>query len=280
MQKKLFCFGLGYVAKTLVASLDNTWKTSGTHASSDKLKQGDYLFNEENNLPLEELKNVTHILISIPPTKSGDLVYLRYVEQLKEIKSLQWIGYFSSSAVYGDHQGNWVDEESNTNPTETLGKNRLIAEKQWLSSTLPVTILRLAGIYGEGRSVIDSINSGKATRIFKAGHYFSRIHVRDIVSILKAMMNNPKTHEIYNIADDFPSPQEKVIEFACNLMGKKTPEMINFESAILSKNMINYYMSSKRVDNNKVKRDYKIELEFPSYRQGLINLIESRKSHA
>ncbi len=272
----LFCFGLGYVAKELAANLES-FEVRGTHTDIKKIGANEYLFDSGNDFSLQALDGVTHIFISIPPTEKGDLVYRRYGEFFKTIKSLKWIGYCSSTSVYGDHQGDLVNETSDAKPVEILGENRLKAEKQWLSTDLPVTILRLSGIYGPGRSlVIDSIETGKAIRIFKAGHYFSRVHVKDIVSIIKAMINEPKSHEIYNIADDYPSAQHEVIEFACNLMGKTLPEMINFEDANLSETMLNYYMSSKRIDNSKVKRDYKLNMEFPSYREGLARLVRDR----
>lgn len=274
--KNLFCFGLGYTTNYLKAILPD-WKVSGTHSSLDKCRGNEYLFNASNNISIDKLNGVSHILISIPPTEEGDLVFLRLSKYLENLKSLKWIGYFSSTSVYGNHDGGWVNEKTKTEPTDILGKNRLIAERQWLSTNLPVVILRLAAIYGPGRSVIDRINNGNAINIFKKGHYFSRIHVKDIALIIKYMMNDPKTHEIYNLADDLPCSQHELIEFACNIMKLEPIPMINFEEAELSKQMKNYYLSNKRIDNNKLKTDYGIKLKFPSYKDGITDLLNEEK---
>ena len=269
IDKHLFCFGFGYVAKELAKSLKD-WKISGTHTNSRELGKGDYLLNNDSDFDLTILNDVTHILISIPPTEDGDLVYLRFIKSIKALQKLQWIGYLSSTSVYGDHNGEWVTENSLTDSNGYLGRNRLIAENQWLQSGLPVNIFRLAGIYGPGRSSVDAVKNGKALRIFKEGHYFSRIHVEDIAMILQEVINNPKLAEIYNIADDMPSPQHEVISFICDLMGVEAPKMIDFSDAELSETMKHYYNSSKRVSNAKIKNDYNIKLKFPSYKEGHI----------
>jgi nucleoside-diphosphate-sugar epimerase len=276
MTKHLFCFGLGYTTNYLKAILPG-WKVSGTHSSFNRCSMNEYLFNENNNISIDKLNDVTHILISIPPTEEGDLAFLRFSKYLENLKSLKWIGYFSSTSVYGDHDGDWVNETSKTDPTGILGKNRLLAESQWLSTNLPVVILRLAAIYGPGRSVIDRINNGNATKIFKEGHYFSRIYVKDIALIIKHMMENPKTHEIYNLADDLPCSQHELIDFACDLMKIKSLPLINFEEAEISAQMKNYYMLNKRIDNNKLKIHYGIKLNFPSYKDGIADLFNEEK---
>jgi nucleoside-diphosphate-sugar epimerase len=267
VNKHLFCFGLGYVSTNLANNLPQ-WKISGTHTGRREFKANEYDLHFDKSI----LDDVTHILISIPPTEDGDLIYLNFYQHLKNLKNLSWIGYLSSTSVYGDHQGLWVNENSKTDPDGVLGKNRLIAEKQWLDSGLPINIFRLAGIYGPGRSVFETIKQGKANRIYKENHYFSRIHVDDIVTMLKASMNNPKPGEIYNIADDSPSPQHEVVEYACKLMGTNPPELIKFEEAKISEGMKQYYNSSKRVDNSKIKATYNLQLKFPSYKEGLLKI--------
>lgn len=266
----LFCFGLGYAAQYISSSLNPDYKIGGTHTKADNLKKNEYIFNEEECFDLKVLDSVTHILISIPPAENGDPVYLKFSEHFKRLKNLKWIGYFSSSSVYGDHQGEWVNELSETKAFEDLGQNRLKAEKQWLKSDLPINILRLSSIYGPKRSAFDIIKTGKATRIIKENHYFSRIHVQDLANITIAIMDNPNLGKIYNIADDSPAPNHEVITYACNLMKAEPPKMIRFEDANLSPAMANYYKSSKRVSNKKIKQDYNINLIFPSYREGLI----------
>jgi hypothetical protein len=270
--KHLFCFGLGYVSSFIINELDQSeWKISGSHTGNREIKSNEYIFNDQTYFDDAILEDVTHILISIPPSEDGDPVFLKYLDKIKRLPRLQWIGYFSSTSVYGDHQGNWVTEESQTDPSNVLGKNRLIAEKQWLNSKLPVHIFRLSAIYGPGRSVIDTIKSGKAMRIFKENHYFSRIHVQDIAQIIKKSFNNKYIGDIFNLADDHPSPQHEMVEYGCSLLGIEPPELINFDQTNLTENLKRYYLSSKKVSNHKVKNLYKIDFIFPDYKKGLIN---------
>jgi nucleoside-diphosphate-sugar epimerase len=279
VRNHLFCFGLGYVSNSLIKSLYG-WKVSGTHSTLSKISSQKYLFNEECDLPFDKLDGVTHILISIPPTEIGDLVYLRLHKYLSTLKSLKWIGYFSSTSVYGDHQGAWVNEESAVVPIDIAGKNRLIAEEQWLSTDLPIVILRLSAIYGLGRSTVDMIRKGCARRIYKKDHCFSRIHVEDIVLIIKSMMNRSEILGVYNLADDFPCPQYELVDFACDLMNVQPPPMINFQDAELSDQMKKYYCSSKKIDNSKVKKAYNIKLKFSNYKDGISDLLKKDKAHA
>lgn len=161
----LFCFGYGYVAKFLSKKLLNLgWKVSGT--SRSKNIQDVILFNYEK-VSQDLLKSATHVLISIPP--DGDDVVERYGDCLQNVK---WLGYLSATSVYGDHSGNWVDEESETRPIEIRGEKRLKSEKKWLNSKLPVHIFRLAGIYGPGRNVLIDLQLGKARNVKKEGHFF------------------------------------------------------------------------------------------------------------
>lgn len=272
--KHLFCFGLGYVSSFIMKELgQEEWKISGSHTGNRELKSNEYIFNDQTCFDDSILEDITHILISIPPSAEGDPVFLKYIDKIKTLPQLQWIGYFSSTSVYGDHQGNWVTEESPVDFSDILGRNRLIAEKQWLSSKLPVNIFRLSAIYGPSRSVIDTIKSGKALRIFKENHYFSRIHAQDIAQIVKASFNNKYVNNIFNLADDAPSPQHEMVEYACTLLGIKPPELIDFEQANLPENLKRYYLSSKKVSNDKIKNLYKIELRFPNYKKGLINCL-------
>ena len=189
----LFCFGLGYVTQILIKQLSSQWKISGSHTGKRALKKNEYLFNSEAKFQIDVLDDVTHILISIPPTNEGDTVFLEFEEYIKKLPKLKWVGYFSSTSVYGDHQGEWVNELSETRANDGLGKNRLIAEKQWLESGLPINIFRLASIYGEGRSALEAIKSGRATRIFKENHCFSRIHVKDLAKIVAKVPNGANT---------------------------------------------------------------------------------------
>ncbi|MCT4635481.1 MAG: SDR family oxidoreductase [Rickettsiales bacterium] len=269
----LFCFGIGYVAKVISSELGKRWKVSGSHTGKREVKTNEYIFNDNVKFDLNSLQDITHILISIPPGDGGDPVFLSYLEQIKNLPKLEWIGYFSATSVYGDHQGGWVTEE--TEADSLSGKKRLMAEEQWLGSSLPVNILRLSAIYGHGRSAIETILSGKAIRVFKENHYFSRIHVKDISQIIQIIMDNPKIGEVYNIADDLPSAQHEVISYGCELLNIDPPEMVNVEEANLSEAMLRYYSVSKRVSNNKIKNTYNLNLLFPSYKEGLKDCIKN-----
>lgn len=268
----LFCFGLGYVAQELSKELI-LWEFSGTHRGEREFKENEYLFNDEGILDSSLLKDVTHILISIPPTEQGDLVYNCLYDTIKNLPQLEWLGYISSTSVYGDHGGDWVDENSETRANDFLGLNRLKAEKQWLSTKLPVNIIRMAGIYGPGRSVFDRIKIGNVAPIHKEGHFFSRIHIDDIVLILKKMLKDSSPGEIYNFADDFPCSQREIVQYAYHLLGKSEPEIIDFKDAKLSEAMLHYYMANKRISNHKVKKRYNLELKNPDYKKGLASIF-------
>lgn len=269
----LFCFGMGYVARVISSELGEKWKVSCSHTGKRELKPNEYLFNDNVKFDLSTLQDITHILISIPPNDNGDPVFLSFLEQIRNLSKLEWIGYFSATSVYGDHQGGWVTEE--TEADNLLGKKRLMAEEQWLRSTLPVNILRLSAIYGPGRSAIETILAGKAMRVFKENHYFSRIHVKDISQIIQLIMDNPEIGEVYNVADDLPSAQHEVISYGCGLLNIDPPEMVNVEEANLSMEMQKYYSVSKRVSNNKIKNAYSLKLLFPSYKEGLKDCIKN-----
>ena len=223
----LFCFGYGYSCNYLSADLcsDDSWSVSGTTRDPEKrtyLKsQGlkTYLFDFDRPLadPLYMMRDATHILVSTPPTDLGDPSFLMHAQDILKLPKLKWLGYLSTTGAYGDRNGGWVDERSTARPTTKRGSRRLKAEEQWLSlyesHNLPVHIFRLAGIYGPGRSALDSIRSGVARRIDKPGHAFSRIHVEDIVQVLRASIVQPAPGEIYNLCDDEPVPSHEAVSY-------------------------------------------------------------------
>ncbi len=267
----LFCFGYGYVAKFLskiLLSLD--WKISGTSQSQDV--QSINLFNYKK-VSKDTFQDVTHVLVSIPP--DGDDVLERYGHYLQNIK---WLGYLSTTSVYGDHAGNWVTEESETKPVESRGKSRLKSEKKWLNSKLPVHVFRLAGIYGPGRNVLVDLQVNKARNVRKEGHLFSRIHVEDISNILFSSMLNIKPGEIYNCADNLPATQSEVVTYAAKLLNVSIPELIEISS--LPDYAQSFYLGSKKVSNIKIKKDFSISLIYPNYKVGLKSLhVNELKPH-
>lgn len=292
-QNKLFCFGYGYTCTFLGEALKkrgHDWKLSGTTRSIKKrtaLREigiETHIFDKEKPLadPNLWLKGTTHLLISTPPDHEGDYAFEIHAEDILHLMpDIQWIGYLSTTGVYGDRDGGWVDETSEMRPSSIRGTRRLLAEEQWLSlfkdHGLPIHIFRLAGIYGPGRSAIDSVRVGIARRIMKAGHAFCRIHVEDLVSTLLASMNNPHPGQIYNVADDEAAPSHEVIAYASRLLGRDPPPLVRFEDANLAPITLSFYSDNKRVSNAKMKKDLGVELKYPNYRLGLEECLAIEK---
>ena len=276
-ENHLFCFGLGYSSTCLANQLlEKGWRVSGTSRTSDKFPKlktmgiTPHIF--DHDLPLDNLwdfNSVTHILTSIPPNEDGDIVLSYHLDEIKSLPNLKWIGYLSTTGVYGDHKGNWVDEEAVTSPPNDRSVYRVDAENAWLESGLPVHIFRLAGIYGKSRSAIDSLKNGTARRIDKKGQVFSRIHVEDIAQILTCSIEKPNPSSIYNCADNYPCPQAEVVEYAAKLIGIEPPLLTPFEEADLSPMARSFYMSNRKVSNKKIKDELNVQLKYPDYRSGL-----------
>lgn len=279
MDRHLFCFGYGYCAKAVVSHVsvsERHWKFSGTKRA--KTKEDDveiYQFDSMLAIP----RDVTHILISIPPKDDGDIVLSRFAQHINKLPKLQWIGYISTTGVYGDAKGEWVDEESPINPSNPFSKKRILAEHQWQDFCqkykLPLVIFRIAGIYGPGRSAIDQILTDKAMIIDKPDQVFSRIHIDDIAHIIHASIETPTPGEVFNLADDAPAAPKDVTEFACTLLNVAPPKPVKLEDANLSEMAKIFYSECKRVRNNKVKDRFKIKLKYPSYKEGLMGIMNS-----
>lgn len=279
---KLFCFGYGYSCDYLGHELARQgWSLAGTTRSTEKRDALNargieaHLFDYECPLPdpLFVLKDTTHLVISTPPGDDGDPAFLMHAHEILQLPSLQWIGYLSTTGVYGDRDGEWVSEASEVRPTSQRGSKRAKAEEQWLSlmegSDVPVHLFRLAGIYGPGRSALDSIRAGVARRIDKPGHAFSRIHVEDIVQILIASMNKPDGGAAYNVCDDLAAPSHEVIAHACEILGRPVPPLIPFEEADMSPMARSFYGDNKRVKNDRIKADLGVDLKYKNYIDGL-----------
>ena len=247
---RLFCFGLGYSASYFAKTLP--WESVyGTH-------RGDFPLSD---IAKTKLAGATHILLSIPPDANGDLAISC------KLPDVSWIGYLSTTGVYGNTDGEWVDETSPTKPANERSAWRVKAEQQWLEHG--AHIFRLSGIYGPGRSVIDELRAGTARRIIKPNQYFSRIHVEDIAQILAASVAKPTSGEIFNCADDYPCSSAEVVEYAAKLMGVQPPPATPYESANLSEMARSFYASSRRVRNDKIKQILNVKLKYPTYKQGL-----------
>lgn len=235
----------------------------------------------EKNALLEVARQSSHWLVSIAPGEAGDPALDILKKHAGQLLNAIWIGYLSSTNVYGNHDGGWVDEETETRPSLDRGKRRLTAEDGWhrLATDIGAAlhIFRLAGIYGPGRNAVRSLLDGKAKRIIKPGQIFSRIHVADIAATVWAAMNSDLESRIFNLADDDPCAPQDVIAFAADLMGITPPPEIPFEDAEMSPMARSFYMESKRVRNDRIKSDLGIELTYPSFRKALPELVESEK---
>ena len=283
----LFCFGLGYSAGFLARALAaEGWRIAGTSrdaASCARLAaQGFTMHRLAPDRPLAApaaaLAGVTHLLISVPPDAAGDPVLATHAADIAARRGLRWVGYLSTTGVYGDRGGAWVDESADLAPSGERGRRRVAAEAQWLDAHrrygLPVHILRLAGIYGPGRSALDTVCEGRARRIDKPGQVFSRIHVADIVATLRASMARPSPGAVYNVCDDDPAPPEAVIAYACELLGVPVPPLVPFDAAELTPMARSFYDDNKRVSNRRLKDELGVRLRYPSYKDGLKALLD------
>ena len=281
----IFCFGFGQVAKNFIKKLNlekfniNLSVTSREESKEkkiDEISYNNYQFidgNFDKDL-LNKLKQSDHILISIPPVDGEDLIIKNFKEIIKECNP-KWVTYLSATSVYGDHQGEWVDELSKTNPTSSNGVDRLIAERLWLDLTskqnIPLQIFRLSGIYSDQSNTLVRLKSGRANVINKKNHFFSRIHVEDIANVLFKSLSNFKSSEIYNISDDKPSSSEEVILYGIKILNIKKPKSIEVKE-IESEMLKNFYKESKKVSNQKMKSFFDYNLKFPTYVEGLNNI--------
>lgn len=280
----LFCFGLGYSARALAVRLAaRGWAIAGTSrdpagvAAITRLGYRALLFDGRSPLPHSALEGVDHVLVSAPPDAEGDPILRHNGALLAQWASrICWLGYLSTTGVYGDHGGGWVSEATPLRPNTERGARRLAAERQWLelvAAGLPVHVFRLAGIYGSGRNQLRAVANGSARRVIKPGQIFSRIHVDDIATILEASMARPRPGACYNVCDDEPCPPEEVISYAARLLNAPEPPAIAFADAQLSPMAASFYSDSKRVSNALVKSELEVRLAYPSYREGLAALL-------
>ena len=271
----LLSLGHGYSAAALARLLTaEGWTVIGTTRSAEKaealrsagvtpvLWPGDLAW---------ALDRATHVLASAAPDTGGD-PFLCAAPQIAGARA-EWVGYLSTTAVYGDHQGGWVDEDTPPAPVSERGRWRVMAESQWRATGLPVHIFRLAGIYGPGRGPFEKVRNGTARRIVKPGQVFGRIHVEDIARTLRASIARPNPGAIYNLSDDDPAPPEDVLAEAARLLGLPVPPAIPFDQADLTPMARSFYGESKRVRNDRIKRELGVALRHPDYRSGLAALL-------
>jgi nucleoside-diphosphate-sugar epimerase len=280
MGKVLLSFGHGYSARALARRLlPRGWRVLGTTRDPARAET----LRAEGVTPLlwdrddvtTALGEATHLLSSAGPTEAGDPVLARHRDAIAAAApGLEWAGYLSTTGVYGDHQGGWVDETTPLTPSTTRGQRRVAAEAEWQAVPgLPLHIFRLAGIYGPGRGPFEKVRQGTARRIVKPGQVFSRIHVDDIAQVLEASIDRPRPGAVYNLCDDDPAPPEDVIAHAADLLGLPVPGAIPFDEAEMTPMARSFYAESKRVSNRRIKEELGVRLLHPDYRSGLRALL-------
>ncbi|MDE0387130.1 MAG: SDR family oxidoreductase [Rhodospirillales bacterium] len=284
--KRLFCFGYGFSASALGALLGPAgWTLAGTcrtpegcHALAGTGVEA-VPFSRETPLadPKQSLAGTTHLLLSIPPDTDGDPALDCHGADIAATEGLKWIGYLSTTGVYGDTGGAWVDESATPAPSSPRGTRRVEAERGWLvfgeEYGLAVHVFRLAGIYGPGRNALAAVRRGTAKRIHKPGQVFSRIHVADIAQVLAASIAKPRAGAIYNVCDDEPAPGSDVVAHACALLGVAPPPLTPLKDAALSPMARSFYADSRRVSNALIKSELGVTLRYPDYRAGLAALL-------
>ncbi|MCT4556197.1 MAG: SDR family oxidoreductase [Pelagimonas sp.] len=281
MTKTLLSLGHGFSARALTPLLlERGFKVIGTTRSADKARaiesEGAEALLWEPDAVRAALGSATHLLMSAAPGPEGDPALAIMQDDIAaRARDLDWVGYLSTTGVYGNHDGGWVDEDSPLTPTGKRGKARVVAEAAWAAiPDLPLHIFRLAGIYGPGRGPFEKIRNGTARRIIKPGQVFSRIHVEDIAQIVMASIERPNPGGIYNCCDNDPAPPQDVLAHAARLLGAPLPPEVDFETAELSPMVRSFYGDSKKVSNRRIREELGVQLLYPDYDTGLRALLK------
>ena len=279
MTPRLLCLGLGYCAGVLAGRLRaQGWRIAGSCRQETGLGalrlagHEAYCWSRERALSAAAWEGTTHLLVSAPPDEEGDPTLDLLSERLS---GLEWIGYLSSTGVYGDHEGAWVDEESPLRPPSSArARRRAAAEARWreLAPALPVEVFRLGGIYGPGRSPLERVRAGRARRLDAPEHLFSRIHVADVAGALQAAIEQPRAGRVLNLVDDEPATSAAVTEAACELLGLEPPPLTPFDLEALPPAVASFYRDRRRVRNARLRQELGYELRYPTYREGLASL--------
>jgi len=283
MTKTLLSFGYGFSARALTRLLlPAGWRVIGTTRSPEKAAALKAEGIEAVVWPGADMRpalaEATHLLLSAAPDDDGDPVLAELAGEIAaNAEHLDWVGYLSTTGVYGDHQGGWVDETTPLTPATRRGRQRVLAESQWqaLAETtgLPLHIFRLAGIYGPGRGPFAKVRRGTARQIIKKDQVFSRIHVDDIAQVLGASIALPSPVAIYNVCDNEAAPPQDVLAHAAALLAATLPPEEDYESAEMTPMARSFYAESKRVRNDRIRDELGVELLYPTYREGLAALL-------
>ena len=277
-KNKFLILGCGFTGSFFAKTIRQFDCIALTSSRSKNRDPNSFVFNSEKNIiPDEEVfEGVTHILSCIPPDKKGNDPVLGSLKKKLQSLSLEWVGYLSTTGVYGNTKGDWVSEVDPPNPFQNRSHNRLNCEKEWIESNLPVQIFRLPGIYGPGRSTFEAIKNQRIRVITKKDQVFSRIHVADITSAIIYLLQNNNFidfHQIINIADDEPCSQIEVIQYCYDLLALDMPKPISFEDAKkeLSPIAQSFWIENRRVSNKLLCKTLGYELIYKNYKLGLKN---------
>jgi len=277
-KNKFLILGCGYSGSYFAKTIKKLGCTVLTSSRSISRDPNSFVFNSDSDeVPDEKIfEGVTHILSCIPPDKNGNDPVLESLQSKLENLPLQWVGYLSTTGIYGNTKGGWVSELDQPNPFQKRSLNRLNCEKKWIESSLPVQIFRLPGIYGPGRSTFEAIKNQKIRVILKKAQVFSRVHVADITHAIIFLLQNKnclKFHQIINIADDEPCSQIKVIQYCYDLLGLTMPKPILFEDVKeeLSPIAQSFWMENRRVSNKLLCETLGYKLIYKNYKLGLKN---------
>ena len=285
----IFCFGFGQVAEGFInkliqekkdfdLSITSRQETHQVELNNFKITSYHFTDDKFDSSIDKKLKEANYILISIPPIEGKDIVAKYFDKNLQGITNCKWITYLSATSVYGDHKGEWVNENSTPKPTSPNGSNRLAAENTWkkLSNKhkYPLQIFRLAGIYSNKFNILKRLQNGNVQIVNKKNHFFSRIHVEDIANILFKSLDNFKNNETYNISDDKPASQFDVANYGARLLKLDLPKSVKLEE-VESEMLKNFYKDSKKVDNKKMKQFFDYNLKYPTYEEGLNYIFDN-----
>jgi nucleoside-diphosphate-sugar epimerase len=282
MTGTLLSLGHGYTARAFGRRLiAQGWRVIGTTRSEDAAAEMRAEGAEPAIWPPADpvalAAEATHVLASAAPGRDGIDPVLAVMQGALTARrgAIQWAGYLSTTAVYGDTGGAWVDETAPLAPSTARGHARVAAEAAWSTLGLPLHIFRLAGIYGPGRGPFQKVRDGQARRVIKPGQVFGRIHVDDIATVLEASLARPRPGAAYNVCDDLPAPPEDVIAEAATLLGLPIPPAVDFADAEMTPMARSFYAECKRTSNRLLHDELGVALAYPSYREGLRALLDT-----
>lgn len=281
----LICLGYGFTARSFAKLLNGDGvEVAATARSAEKAAAAQSegvipVLWADGGIDAAALDRADSALVSTPPGDNGCPAFAAVADVFaRRARELRWVGYLSSNGVYGDHGGAVVDEDSDLHAKSPRALARVRAEAEWAAHAAewayPLVIFRLPGIYGPGRSALDTVREGRAQRISKPGQVFNRMHVEDIAAALKASFDNPAAGDLFNLSDDAPAAPEEVIAFACELLGVAPPPLVPIEAANLSEMARSFYDDNKRVSNARMKSALGVTLKYPTYKEGLRAILD------